>query len=81
MAERLDVRIVGVGARGAENEEIASAGAMAEPHKGLVQIFTAANERVARTSGHMDVVRIPDADVTVSGRSRSDHSWASQPEC
>lgn len=68
VAERLDVRIVGVGTAGADDQEIASAGALAEPDEGMVQVFTAADERVARVRGDMDISGISDAEVAISRR-------------
>ena len=67
-AERLDVRIVSVGAAGADNQEIAAAGALAKPSDSLVQVFATADERVACVRGRVDIVGASDAEVAVSWR-------------
>jgi hypothetical protein len=61
--ELLDVRIVGVGAGGADDEEIAVAAAGAHPLEGGVDVGAAAHEYRAGGGGGGYVVGIADAEI------------------
>src|SRR5205823_5241892 len=64
-AELLDVRIVGVGAGGADDEEIAVAAAGAHPLEGGVDVGAAAHEHGAGGGGGGYVVLVADAEIGI----------------
>src|SRR5206468_5690858 len=61
--ELLNVRIVGVGAGGADDEEVAVAAAGAHPLEGGVDVGAAAHEHGAGSGGSGDVVLVADAEI------------------
>src|SRR5207247_2495740 len=63
--ELLNVRIVGVGAGGADDEEVAVAAAGAHPLEGGVDVGAAAHEHGAGSGGGGDVILVADAEIGI----------------
>jgi hypothetical protein len=72
------IRIIGIGAGGSDDQEIAVAAALAHPLKGGIHVGTAAHQHRARSRGGGDVIGVTQSEVGIFLGSEAGYSESEQ---